>query len=238
MCGESFLCMIIFIDISIRIHEYYYIHIINDKCYVGQALRKKRRLSDHRCSFALNAHKNKHLQAAYNKYGKDAFIYVVVENLFDASNINEREQWWINQLKPEYNQAPVAGSCTGFKHSEATRQKLSEIRKGKKRTGQALENLKKGWEKRGPVSEQAKENMRQAQLGKKWTEERRQKRSQDLMGNTNNSGKKRSKPTSEDTRKKISAALVIAHKRRKETLDENLKTDLTWDDILPSLSGS
>ena len=70
------------------------------------------------------------------------------------SSINEREDYWMRLLKPEYNQAPVAGSCAGFKHSEATRQKLSEIRKGKKRTGQALENIKNGWKKRGPVSEQ------------------------------------------------------------------------------------
>src|SRR6267142_3221724 len=111
---------------------YVIINIINDKQYVGQALRKNRRFSDHRCSLILNAHKNNHLQAAYNKYGKEAFIYVVLENLFDASNIDEREQYWIDKLKPEYNQAPVAGSCTGFKHSDETKENWSKQRKGKK----------------------------------------------------------------------------------------------------------
>ncbi len=197
-------------------------NIINDKCYVGQALRKNRRLSDHRCSFILNAHKNKHLQASYNKYGKGAFIYVILENLFDASDINEREQYWIDKLEPEYNQAPVAGSCTGFKHSEATKLKLSQIRKGKKRTGQALINLREGQKKRGSVSEEAKFNMRVAQLGKKWSDERKQQRSLSMIGNTRNNGKKRLKPMLEETRKKIGAANYAAHRRKNlvKPLDE------------------
>jgi group I intron endonuclease len=197
-------------------------NIVNDKCYVGQALRKNRRLSDHRCSFILNTHKNKHLQAAYNKYEKDAFIYVILENLFDASNINKREQWWIDKLKPEYNQAPVAGSCVGFRHSQETRDKLSQIRKGKKRTGQALENIKNGWKKRGPVSDEARENMRKAQLGSKQSEQTKAKRALAMKGNKNNVGKRRSQPMPKETRKKIGAGNYAAHRRKNsiKALDE------------------
>lgn len=181
-------------------------NIVNDKCYVGQTFKKNKRCKDHKINLRLNTHRNKHLHAAYNKYGKDAFIFVILENLFDTSNLDDRENYWIKALKPEYNKAPIGGSCLGFKHSQETRELLSKIRKGKKRTGEALENIRAGQKKRPPVSEEAKENMRRAQLGKKWTEERKQKRSIDMIGNTNNNGKKRLKPMSRETRAKIAAA--------------------------------
>ena len=50
--------------------------------------------------------------------------------------------------------------------------------------------------------------------------------------------KTRSTPMSEETKKKIGAGNYEAHRRRKKSLDENLKSYLSWDDILPSLSGS
>lgn len=221
---------------------YAIVNIVNDKHYVGQAFNKSKRLTDHKSMFRTGKHKNPKLQAAYNKYGKENFIYVILEKLTDRRYLNEREQWWIDRLNTVspngYNLTPVAGSALGFKHSDATKQKWSEQRKGQKRTGEALENLRKGQKKRGPVSEQAKENMRQAKLGIKWNEDRRQKRSLDMIGNTRNNGKKRTKPTSENTRKKISLAKIAGYKRRKELLDKNLKADLSWDDFLPSLSGS
>ncbi len=192
-------------------------NIINDKCYVGQAARKHHRWQNHKIALRTNKHANKHLQNAYNKYGKDAFIFVVLENLFDISNLDERENYWIKALKPEYNKAPVAGSNFGVKHTDATKQKWSEHRKGQKRTGAALDNLKKGWEKRGPVSEEAKENMRQAQLGKKQSEETKAKRKILMAGNIVNNGRKQSqeqiearakilrgKPKSEEHKLKIS----------------------------------
>lgn len=41
-----------------------------------------------------------------------------------------------------------------------------------------------------------------------------------MKGNTNNNGKKRSKPMSEETREKISLANRAAHKFRKMKLDK------------------
>jgi len=39
----------------------------------------------------------------------------------------EREQYYIDLLKPEYNLLKVAGSLLGFKHSEETKAKLSGL---------------------------------------------------------------------------------------------------------------
>ena len=108
-------------------------NIANDKCYVGQAANKQKRWKNHRVALRVNNHNNKHLQAAYNKHGDAAFIYVMLE-VCEKHNLTECEQYWMDALKPEYNKAPAAGSPLGFKHSEETRAKLSAIRKGKKRS--------------------------------------------------------------------------------------------------------
>ena len=199
-------------------------NIVNDKQYVGQAVIKLKRWKDHKTSLNVGKHKNRYLQAAYDKYGKDAFVYTVLEILPTTLNLDEREQYWINKLNTVapngYNLNPTAGSARGFKHSEETKLKWSEQRKGKKRSAEALQNLKDGWKKRGPVSDQAKENMRKAQLGKKQSEETKAKRSLKMIGNTNNNGKKRSQPTSEETREKISWGNRAAHAFRKMGLDK------------------
>jgi group I intron endonuclease len=49
----------------------------------------------------------------------------------DKSEVISREQYYINQLKPEYNILPTAGSLLGFKHSEETIAKLSTLAKAK-----------------------------------------------------------------------------------------------------------
>lgn len=37
----------------------------------------------------------------------------------------EREQYYLDRFKPEYNILKVAGSLRGFKHSEATKEAMS-----------------------------------------------------------------------------------------------------------------
>ena len=60
-------------------------NIINDKQYVGQAVVKDKRWRDHRIMLKAGKHRNRHLQASYNKYGKDAFVYTVLEIVSDVS---------------------------------------------------------------------------------------------------------------------------------------------------------
>lgn len=50
-----------------------------------------------------------------------------------SCNIDEllkREQYYFNLLSPEYNVLKIAGSRLGYKHSEATKEKMSNIGKG------------------------------------------------------------------------------------------------------------
>jgi len=111
---------------------YAIINIVNDKHYVGQASEKSKRFREHLKTLRGNYHCNVLLQRAYNKYGEDKFIFVVLEKLISCENLVEKEQYWINALNPAYNLAPVAGSQLGYKHTDEARANMSNAHKGKK----------------------------------------------------------------------------------------------------------
>lgn len=74
---------------------------INNKQYIGQTTKKRAsdRFSQHRyLARHLNAEKsNSYLHKAMNAYGVDNFIFELIEEI-DNSLLNEREQYWIQQL--------------------------------------------------------------------------------------------------------------------------------------------
>lgn len=67
-----------------------------DKVYVGQTFNLKQRICYHKTYLKRNVHSNKHLQRAWNKYGKDAFVFEVIEICKSKEEIDEREIYWIN----------------------------------------------------------------------------------------------------------------------------------------------
>jgi len=203
-------------------------NIVNDKQYVGQAVVKDKRWRDHRIMLNAGKHKNRHLQASYNKYGKEAFIYTVLEKV-DVEFLDFREQYWMNILNTVtpngYNLNPAAGSALGFKHSEETKKRWSEQRKGKKRSAEFAASVAARMTGK-IVSSETKERQRLAQLGSTKSDETKAKHAARMAGNSHNKGKKRKVPMSEETRELISQANKLAHKRRKEKRQEEL--DKAW----------
>lgn len=120
---------------------------VNGKVYVGSSVDVHDRLRHHRESLARNTHINRHLQAAFNAYGADAFEFDVVDAIWDAKKKREAgtlkaqllgwEQLWIDHYESHkqdngYNINPRADSCLGVVHSEERRRHNSEAQKGKK----------------------------------------------------------------------------------------------------------
>lgn len=103
---------------------YEIVNLVNGKRYVGSALKFQQRWRQHRCELGKGRH-NPHLQAAWNKYGPEAFVYRVLEIVDDPNRLIEREQHYIDTLKPEYNIAKKAGSNLGMKWSEETIARMS-----------------------------------------------------------------------------------------------------------------
>lgn len=87
------------------------------KCYVGSALNCRSRTKTHKTRLKRGIHINKHLQAAWNKYGPDAFTFEVLEICKSENELVEREQWWINKLQS-------GKSKFGFNIAAAVRQEM------------------------------------------------------------------------------------------------------------------
>ncbi len=103
-------------------------NLINNKFYIGSAIDYNRRLREHKSMLRLNKHSCKHLQNAYNKYGIDNFKFEIIEQVEDKTKLIEREQYYIDTLKPEYNKNLIAGNSLGLKHTEESKRKISESR--------------------------------------------------------------------------------------------------------------
>lgn len=65
---------------------YKIINKVNGKFYIGSTIRSfKERWKQHFCLLSKNVHHCKHLQYAYNTYGKENFECKVVFTLFNSS---------------------------------------------------------------------------------------------------------------------------------------------------------
>lgn len=73
-------------------------NVFNGRVYIGSSFDIAARWREHKYDLRMNRHRNQHLQNAYNKYGKDAFVYEVLEILDeDQKELQfEREQYWID----------------------------------------------------------------------------------------------------------------------------------------------
>lgn len=104
-------------------------NLINNKLYIGSSININRRWSEHKNKLKYNRHPGVYLQRSYDKYGKENFIYEVIEYIEDNSKLLEREQIWLDLLKPEYNTCKIAGNILGTKRSEEYKQKCRDYSK-------------------------------------------------------------------------------------------------------------
>ena len=119
---------------------YKIINLVNNNIYVGSCYKIKQRRSNHFKDLNNNKHGNRHLQNAYNKYGKENFRFEVIEELIFPveyekvlirEHLETREQFYIDTLSPKYNIRKIAESNLGIKFSAEVKKKFSERQKGK-----------------------------------------------------------------------------------------------------------
>ena len=72
-------------------------NLINNKIYVGSSKNIQIRFYNHRSKLKNNKHNNTYLQNSYNKYGKENFVYEIIEFCKEYKKI-ELEQYWIDRL--------------------------------------------------------------------------------------------------------------------------------------------
>lgn len=107
---------------------------LNGKKYVGFASDIDYRWTCHKNQLIANNHHCGHLQRAYNKYGKDAFLYVILEECLEGE-LAIREHYWAVKLKVHnrrfgYNIKPTSADGK-VRHAEETKRKIGKAHKGR-----------------------------------------------------------------------------------------------------------
>lgn len=176
---------------------------VNGKFYIGSAVNFKRRFARHKRLLNAKDHPNEYLQNAWGKYWSVSFEFIILQYVENKADLIKYEQVWLDFTKcynreVGYNICRIADNRTGILHSKETKDKISKIHKGrvkspewqakitasitgKKRdpsVGKAHSERMKGRE----LSLETRTNMAKGQLGRKHSQESKDKRSAKLKG--------------------------------------------------------
>jgi group I intron endonuclease len=96
---------------------YKIINTINNKFYVGSTTNTVERFRTHRNRLRRGKHHAKHLQAAWQKYGENAFVFHVIETVPMDVSLQTAEDVWLAEHvgktycynKSRYSDAPMRG---------------------------------------------------------------------------------------------------------------------------------
>ncbi len=204
-------------------------NVINDKRYIGSAMNFRKRWSAHLSELGANEdHHNIHLQRAWNKYGEDAFEFLVIDKI-PIGMLIIREQLHMNLYPDSYNICKVAGSSLGIKHTPEACANMSAAKTGNSyRLGhvaspEACANnsaAQKGNQHcvGRVLSDETKAQISASLTGHKQTPERKANISVALIGNTNSLGRK----DSDETKAKKSEAQKARWARKRAEADQSL----------------
>lgn len=101
---------------------YSIVNTLSNDLYIGSAVNIKYRWRRHRKDLESNGHHSIVLQRAYNKYGKEAFRFEVLEEC-SRDQLVDLEQGYLDKLSPKYNICRFAYSSLGRKDSKETIEK-------------------------------------------------------------------------------------------------------------------
>lgn len=191
------------------------------KLYLGQAQNLRKRWNEHKRKLNAGIHTNSHLQAAWNKYGADAFEFKVLEYC-DIDRLSEREQHFLDTYIPKGNCYNIAQDASapmrGIRHSTSTRKKMSALHIGinnaffgKSHSAESRQRMSAAAKYRPSISDDTRQKLSQTSTGRTHSEETRQKLSEIAQGRVFSEETRRKmseskSKMSEETRQKISEA--------------------------------
>lgn len=88
--------------------------------YIDSSIKLSTRFNKHINGFQSNAL----LQNAINKYKLQNFIFVIFEYC-EAEELISRKQFYLDEIKPEFNILSTAGSLLGYIHTVESIVKMS-----------------------------------------------------------------------------------------------------------------
>lgn len=107
-------------------------NIINNKSYIGSSVdiytrwREHKRRSKCKSEWTKDVYESP-LYRSFRKNGLENFTFEIIEEV-SPNNLLEREQYWYDYYKPEYNRMypDRALNCIGHKHTDVTKAKISK----------------------------------------------------------------------------------------------------------------
>lgn len=127
---------------------YRWVNLISGDSYIGSSVNLSRRFRDYYSISWLTHLKNNstRISRALLKYGYSGFQLEILEYCA-PKECTEREQYYLDKLKPEYNILKTAGSRSDTPHTEATKEKMrgkrGTINISPERRAQLIENISK-----------------------------------------------------------------------------------------------
>ena len=100
--------------------------------YIGSSKNVKNRWRDHKCKSTWNKCPNNPMYIDMRKYGVDKFEFQIIAEV-EADKLKEKEQQFIETLKPTYNSNRANGfDFERYKESQKEYQKTDKYKKCKK----------------------------------------------------------------------------------------------------------
>jgi len=179
---------------------------INGNVYIGSACDSfNKRWSEHKSTLNNNKHRNSHLQNAWNKYGANNFSFIVLARCEDKNDILYVEQFFLDIYFDGgikcYNICPTAGNTLGKKHSEATKKKMSKPKTAEHKAKIGKIHIGNTYRLGTKHSAETKNKISVSHIGKKFSNETRQKLSEIKTG-------KHRKPFSQEHKEKMRQAAL------------------------------
>lgn len=119
-----------------KIGIYCLLNLINGHIYIGSSINIAIRMSNYLNNTFLINRKNNNMPIIQGllKYGQDNFAVLIVEYILPSTleQLSIRETYYITKLLPYYNVLKQGYSSLGYKHTELTKQMLSELATNRK----------------------------------------------------------------------------------------------------------
>lgn len=110
---------------------YMILNIKNKKFYIGSTQDFNKRFYSHNGKCKNQIHANYLLQKSVNKYGSENFKFFIIEKVEDLSKIVEREQYYMDKLKPTLNIFKIARKDYYFEVKKQSKPNSEELKKMK-----------------------------------------------------------------------------------------------------------
>jgi len=108
-----------------KIGIYRWINKINGNTYIGSSVNISVRMYTYYSLRSL-AKSNRLIDRALLKYGFSNFALEILEYT-DKNNVLEKEQYYMDLFKPQYNIVETAGSTLGYKHTQESLEKMRDF---------------------------------------------------------------------------------------------------------------